>query len=818
MKKSLCLLLFVVLSATLFAQSYPRVLLAGDYADPTIIRDGKDYYMTHSSFVYQPGLLIWHSTDLVNWTPVKRVLNDVKGSVYAPELVKYNNRYYIYYPAHGTNWVIWTDDVRGEWSTPVDLKISGIDPGHIVDEAGARYLFVNNGFVYPLSTDGLSVVGERRKVYDGWNYPQNWPTEGKDMYLESPKLIRYNGFYYMLSAEGGTAGPATSHMIVTARSKSPHGLWENSPYNPMIHTYSVSERWWSKGHGTMIDDAEGNWWVVYHAYARNRHTLGRHTLIEPVQWTSDGWCVPRQEDAPQLSTSLTNLGVAEDDDFRSGQLGWQWMGWNENVATNLTWGKDGVTISGKGNNPTDGRLLLTTAGHACYEVQAEITVGNRAVGGLLLYYNEKAFAGVTSNGKNFCVYRNAEECVVLPSSLKRHFHIRLLNRANQMSIFASADGKEWTALMECIDVSGMHHNNYKGFLALRPALFAAGKGKTTVHKFSYRDAVPQEKDMAAYLMVYHQDEDHSLHAAISRDGYSFTALNGGKPIIAGDTIADQKGIRDPHIYRGPDGAFYLAMTDLHIFAQRAGYRKTEWERDGRAYGWGNNRGLVLMKSFDLIHWNRANIRFNEISKEFTEIGCAWAPEIVFDDKTGRMMIYFTMRYGTEPTRLYYVYVNDEFNKIESVPQILFEYPADGVSAIDGDITPIYNPKKKAMEYHLFYVAHEAVGGIKHAVSDRIHGGYRYDARWYDYEKGACEAPNVWKRIGEDKWVLMYDIFTIHPHNFGFVETSDFVHFEHLGRFNEGKMKTTNFRSPKHGAVIHLTQDEADSLERFWNVK
>ena len=126
--------------------------------------------------------------------------------------------------------------------------------------------------------------------------------------------------------------------------------------------------------------------------------------------------------------------------------------------------------------------------------------------------------------------------------------------------------------------------------------------------------------MAAYLMVFHQDEDHCLHAAISRDGYTFTALNDGKPIIAGDTIADQKGIRDPHIYRGPDGGFYLAMTDLHIYAQREGYRDTEWERDGKAYGWGNNRGLVLMKSFDLIHWTRTNIRFDQMSKEIAQIG------------------------------------------------------------------------------------------------------------------------------------------------------------------------------------------------------
>ena len=69
--------------------------------------------------------------------------------------------------------------------------------------------------------------------------------------------------------------------------------------------------------------------------------------------------------------------------------------------------------------------------------------------------------------------------------------------------------------------------------------------------------------------------------AVSDDGYTFTALNDGKPVIAGDTIALQKGIRDPHIFRGPDGAFYLSMTDLHIYAQKDGFRDTEWERDGK---------------------------------------------------------------------------------------------------------------------------------------------------------------------------------------------------------------------------------------------
>lgn len=323
-------------------------------------------------------------------------------------------------------------------------------------------------------------------------------------------------------------------------------------------------------------------------------------------------------------------------------------------------------------------------------------------------------------------------------------------------------------------------------------------------------SIPTEKDMSAYLMVYHKDEDHGLHMALSRDGYTFTALNDGAAVIAGDTIAEQKGIRDPHIFRGPDGAFYLAMTDLHIFAKQAGYRDTEWERDGKKYGWGNNRGLVLMKSNDLINWTRSNINLPEMSAEFAEIGCAWAPETTYDYEKGKLMVYFTMRFANERNRLYYAYVDDDFTHFTSTPQILFEHPDGHTPAIDGDITHVGD------KYHLFYVSQDKKkNGIKHAVSDRINGDYQYLPEWIDFEERPCEAPTVWKRIGEDNWVLMIDCFGRKPNEFGFIETSDFKNFTNLGYFNDGVMKTTNFAGPKHGAVIHLTKEEADRLENHW---
>lgn len=330
-----------------------------------------------------------------------------------------------------------------------------------------------------------------------------------------------------------------------------------------------------------------------------------------------------------------------------------------------------------------------------------------------------------------------------------------------------------------------------------------------------------ENDLSAYLLAYFSDSDHSLHFAISDDGYSFEAINDNKPIISGDTISEQHGIRDPHIYRGPDNRFYLVMTDLHIFGKQAGLRDSQWERPDE-YGWGNNRAIVMMHSDDLIHWSHSVVRLDKLfPAEFKEIGCAWAPQTIYDPEAGKMMVYLTIRKqgeklgGGNPedkkTRLFYAYANDDFTSLVTKPVKLLAHDNDKVQVLDADICPMPDGR-----YLTTYVAQEhPAGGIRMAVSDNINNGHEIYAEQIDGEKGACEAPNVWKRIGEDKWVLMYDIFSINPHNFGFVETTDFKTFTPLGRFNEGPMKSVNFTSPKHGSVVHLTKAEAKRLRKHY---
>jgi sucrose-6-phosphate hydrolase SacC (GH32 family) len=340
-----------------------------------------------------------------------------------------------------------------------------------------------------------------------------------------------------------------------------------------------------------------------------------------------------------------------------------------------------------------------------------------------------------------------------------------------------------------------------GTLVLAAACSSLGnKGKST-----------SKEKMSAYLMTYFKDDTHGLYFALSNDGYTFTDVNSGEPVVTGDTIAEQKGIRDPYIMRGNDGYFYVAMTDLHIYGKQKGYRDTDWERPLELYDWGNNRDLVLMKSKDLIHWSHSVLDVNKVYPELN-VGCVWAPELIYDEVKGKIMIYFTMRQGKGRTKLYYAYMNDSFTALETAPEILFEYQDNTKQILDADITKFPDGR-----FCMMYVAQENPGGIKMAFSDKINTGYVYQPEQVDFEKKSCEAPNVFQRIGENKWVLMYDIFSVNPHNFGFAETTDFKTFTDLGHFDAGVMKRTNFSVQKHGAVIHLTKKEALGLAKHWGM-
>ena len=81
-------------------------VIPGDYPDAGAIRVGEDYYLTHTTDNYTPGLLIWHSRDLVHWKVAGAALDRYYGAVWAPFLCECHGLFYIYYPCDGRIFVL----------------------------------------------------------------------------------------------------------------------------------------------------------------------------------------------------------------------------------------------------------------------------------------------------------------------------------------------------------------------------------------------------------------------------------------------------------------------------------------------------------------------------------------------------------------------------------------------------------------------------------------------------------------------------------------------------------------------------------------
>jgi xylan 1,4-beta-xylosidase len=477
--------------------SFLNPIVPGDHADPSILKDGDDYYMTFSSFDAYPGVVIWHSRDLVNWQPIGPTLTKPIGSVWACELIKHIGRYYIYIPArtadYKSTYVIYADDIRGPWSDPIDLKLPNhIDPGHIVGEDGKRYLFLSGGDRVRLTADGLMTDGPVEHVYDPWRYPDDWVVE--TFAPEGPKLTRRGEWFYMITAVGGTAGPPTGHMVIVARSKSIHGPWQNDPANPIVRTQSADEKWWSRGHATLVEGPGGDWWMVYHGYENGFWTLGRQALLEPVEWTQDGWFRARGGDLSQPIPKPSKgkpspNGMRLSDDFSTNRFGSLWGFYNPgpDEMSRVQYLTKALRLAGKGTQPFDCSPMSFIAPDVAYRVSVDIELQEEAQAGLLLFYNKRLYCGLGFDAKGFVMHRyGLERRSALPAGINRRLYLRIENNRHIVTIYFSADGQRWSKFGVQMEVSGYHHNVAYDFLSLRPAIYAAGKGAAVFRDVRYQ--------------------------------------------------------------------------------------------------------------------------------------------------------------------------------------------------------------------------------------------------------------------------------------------------------------------------------------------
>jgi beta-xylosidase len=485
--------------------TFVNPILAGDRPDPAVIKVGDEYWLTYSSFEAAPGLPLYRSTDLVNWTYETSALQNPVGNTFAVDIAEHDGRFFIYIPFIPTPWstltdasifVIHADAMAGPWSEPIDLRIRGaIDPGHVVGEDGTRYLFTNGVRRIRLADDGLSTVGDLEKVYDGWRYPDEWITEAYA--LEGPKLFRRGEWFYLVSAVGGTAGPPTGHMVIVARSRSVHGPWENHPRNPIARTEHAAEAWWSRGHATLVAGPAGSeqddWWMISHGYENGYRTLGRQILLEPIRWGEDGWpeALVRDIGGPlEAPVGAVAQAPATDivDDFSQLELGRRWTfhapGRGEADRVRVD---DGLVLRGKGTSPADTSPLAMLTGDHSYEIEVDVQVEPGVEAGLLLFFNNRLFCGMGIDGERMLSHSGGIRTHWRePAPAADRMTLRIRNDEHIVTGWYRVPGGEWTRHAIRYETSGYHVNTTGDLLSLRPALYATGSGEARFRDFTYR--------------------------------------------------------------------------------------------------------------------------------------------------------------------------------------------------------------------------------------------------------------------------------------------------------------------------------------------
>ena len=301
-----------------------------------------------------------------------------------------------------------------------------------------------------------------------------------------------------------------------------------------------------------------------------------------------------------------------------------------------------------------------------------------------------------------------------------------------------------------------------------------------------------EDDYSAYLFTYFTGNgpgEEQIRFAVSQDGFNYKALNDNKPVILSKDISSSGGVRDPHILRCNGGkTFYMVVTDLYV----------------PEMGW-SNFALILMKSTDLINWESSIINIPKVyPDQFGKVYRVWAPQTIYDQEKDKYMVYFSMKEGNDPDKIYYAYANDDFTGFEAAPKQLYYPPAESNNraCIDGDI--IYKDGK----YYLFHKAEDGSPGIKLAISDKLTEGYKlYSNKRMDCSDRPVEGSGIFKLNHSDEWILMYDMYT--SGRYQFTRSSDLLNFEVID-----KDISMDFH-PRHGTVMPITDTEYMRLVSKW---
>jgi len=316
----------------------------------------------------------------------------------------------------------------------------------------------------------------------GWSDIGCYGSEIATPHLDA--LAAGGDWYHMLAAQSGTFGPATAHMVISARAKHPLGPWENAPNNPLIHTYSRAEKWWTKGHGDLIQGPDGQWWCVLLAHKAQHRTLGRCTVIEPLEWKSDNW--PRVAEKWPAAWKEARVEMPLSDDFKGPDLGLQWQFFREFEPNRIAFEEGSLRLEARGDSAGTSLPLCVMPRDECYQVEAEFELDIGATAGMMLFASSEQHLGFALNadGKiqrvdaGMKTYRWAKD---LPHE-SRCVAMRITNRHEDVTLsYRDAKGV-WQTLAPAYAIDRLGDS----LSGVRVGLFVHGKGSARFHEFRYK--------------------------------------------------------------------------------------------------------------------------------------------------------------------------------------------------------------------------------------------------------------------------------------------------------------------------------------------
>nr|WP_315158597.1 glycoside hydrolase family 43 protein [uncultured Flavobacterium sp.] len=510
---------------------YLNPILSGFHPDPSICKAYGKFYLINSSFSYFPGIPIFESEDMVKWKQIGHVIDRkeqanftlaVSKGMYAPTIRFHKGIFYVVCTNvdAGGNFIVTAKKPAGPWSNPIWLpNVDGIDPDIFFDEDGKVYI-THNGpppnnialheghraiYMFEYDIKNFKIIGKSKVVINGGT-----DMSIKPVWIEGPHLIKKDGFYYIICAQGGTE---YRHSEVVFRSKEIYGPYISYDKNPILTQKNLDKNRenpiTTTGHADFVQLPNGDWWSVFlgcRPYGDDLYNTGRETFLLPVEW-KNGWPnivggtepIPFQHKRPNIPLSKkiippTNGNFVDDDEFESKELNFNW----NFIRTPLEkWYdlKDGkLHIKARKESiktQANFSFIARRQQHLNFDVSTKLSYNLKdtlQTAGLVAFQNEKNYLllgkRLNANAKAEIFLERATNTVedgkseiIAKSALPKNYEnllLRIEGKGQDFNFYYKTDDKEgWILLRKNVDGSILSTKKAGGFVGTYLGMYAS---------------------------------------------------------------------------------------------------------------------------------------------------------------------------------------------------------------------------------------------------------------------------------------------------------------------------------------------------------